>query len=128
MMGVKRFALFFCAFGLLLAQDQPDQPGNYSIRFEPAARLQTDVQIPFHIRVSDARDRPLQNATVTLTIETAAHDSIKVFKAPAIDEGVYVAKPVFTAPGTWDVRVDVRRNNFVGSKAEEYNVLKSTEP
>ena len=122
---MKRFALLFCAFGLLLAQDQP---GNYSIRFEPAARLQTDVQIPFHIRVSDARDRRLMDATVTLTIETAAHDSVKVFKAPAIDEGVYVAKPVFPTPGTWEVRIDVRRNNFVSSKTDEYNVPKSTEP
>lgn len=125
---MKRFALLFCAFGLLLAQNQPDQPGNYSIRFEAAARLQTDVQIPFHIRVSDARDRPLQDANVTLTIENSTHDSVKGFKAPAIDEGVYVAKPIFDKPGVWEVRIDVRRNNFVSSKTEEYNVPRSTEP
>jgi hypothetical protein len=123
--GVKRLALLFCAFGLMLAQEQP---GNYTIRFEPTARLQTDAQIPFHIRVTDARDQPLRDATVTLTIENSTHDSTKVFKAPAIDEGVYVAKPVFEKPGTWDVRIDVKRNNFVGSKTEQYNVPKSTEP
>ncbi|HEX4772425.1 MAG TPA: FixH family protein [Bryobacteraceae bacterium] len=122
---MKRFALLFCAFGLLLAQDRP---GNYTIRFEPTARLQTDAEIPFHIRVTDDRDKPLRQAKVTLTIENSTHDYVKVLKAPAIDEGVYVAKPVFPTPGTWDVRVDVRWNNFVSAKTEQYNVPRSTEP
>jgi hypothetical protein len=122
---VKRSALFLCVAALLLAEDRP---GNFQIRFEPTARLQTDAEIPFHIRVNDDLSKPLVDAKATLTIETAQHDHVKVYKAPAIDEGVYVAKPVFPVPGTWEVRVDIRRNDAVSSKTEEYNVPRSTEP
>jgi hypothetical protein len=122
---VKRFALFLCVAALLLAEDRP---GNFAIRFEPTARLQTDAEIPFHVRVNDDLSKPLVDAKVTLTIETAQHDHVKVYKASAIEEGVYVAKPMFPVPGAWQVQVDVRRDDLVSSKTEEYNVPKSTEP
>ena len=68
---VKRFALFLGVAALLLAEDRP---GNFQLRFEPTARLQTDAEIPFHIRVNDDLSKPLMDAKVTLTIETAQHD------------------------------------------------------
>lgn len=114
-----------CAAGVLSAQERL---GNFTIRFEPTARLQTEAEIPFHIRITDDLGKPLPDAKVTLTIETDDHASVKVYKAPAIDEGVYVAKPVFPAPGTWRVRIDVKRNELIGSKVEEYSVPRSTSP
>lgn len=89
--------------------------GNFHIRFEPTAVLQTEAPIPFQITVNDADHKALPNAKVTLQIETANHTHVKVFPAPALDPraspGVYVAKPVFDVPGEWNVYVEVHRQN-----------------
>lgn len=109
---MKLAALLLLGLGLLFAQERD---GNFSIRFEPTAVLQTEAPIPFQITVHDANHKPLPNATVTLQIETASHTHVKVFPAPAADPranpGVYIAKPVFDAAGEWDVYVEVRRQN-----------------
>ena len=85
--------------------------GNFTIRFEPTAMLQTDAEIPFQIKVTDDLKKPLYHAKVTLQIETKDHRNLKVFKAPEIEQGVYLAKPIFTEPGEWTVLVDVQRND-----------------
>jgi len=109
---VKFAALLLCGLGLLFAQERE---GNFSIRFEPTATLQTGAPIPFQITVQDAGHKPLADAKVTLQIETTNHTHVKVFPAPAVDPrgspGVYIAKPVFDAAGEWNVYVEVRRQN-----------------
>lgn len=121
--------LLFGLSALTFAQDVV--PGNYNIRFEPDAKLQTDAPIPFHITVTDARHNPLTNATVTLQIELPEHAHVKVYKAPALDQianpGVYVAKPVFEEPGTWSVYVEVRRNDHMSARTIEFSVPRSAE-
>lgn len=105
-------ALFFCALALVFAQERE---GNFHIRFEPTADLQTGAPIPFRITVNDADHKPLINAKVTLQIETMDHTHVKVFGAPAedtrADPGIYISKPVFDAAGEWSVYVEVHRQN-----------------
>jgi hypothetical protein len=101
-----------------------DRDGNYFIRFEPTAVLQTQAQIPFEIHVDDARHQPLVDAKVTLQIETKDHTGTQTFKAPAVGKGVYVAKPVFPSDGEWNVLVAVRRDDAVGARTIPFTVPK----
>jgi hypothetical protein len=98
--------------------------GNFTIRFEPTALLQTNTQIPFAITVTNDLRQPLHEAKVTLQIQTKDHQNLQVFKAPEVAPGQYVAKPVFTDPGEWSVYVEVRRNDQVSSRTLDYTVPK----
>lgn len=115
-----KFALLaLCAFGLLVAQERE---GNFDIRFEPTAKLQTGVEVPFKITVNDALHKPLPDAKVTLQIETTEHTHVKVFPAPAITPGVYIAKPVFPVSGEWNIYVEVRRANEMSARTIQFSV------
>ena len=123
---MKFVAVLLCALGLLLAQDGPEREGNFDIRFEPTAKLQTGVQVPFQIRVNDARAKPLPDARVTFQIEMSDHDRLKVFPATATSPGIYIAKPVFPVAGEWTVYVEVRRDNQMTSRTLSFTVADST--
>jgi YtkA-like len=116
---VKVFALFLCALGLLLAQERE---GNFDIRFEPTAKLQTGVEVPFTITVKDALHKPLPDAKVTLQIETKEGTDVKVFPAPGVSPGTYIAKPVFPSSGPWNIYVEVRRNNEMSARTIQFQV------
>jgi hypothetical protein len=126
MRGVKIFVVvlgLMCLFGVVgVSGGQDLQEGNYDIRFEPTARLQTGVQIPFQIAVHDSLRKPLVDAKVTLQVETADHQKAVTFKAPAVDQGVYLAKPVFPSAGQWSVLVEVHRGDKVSARTIEYSV------
>lgn len=126
---MKWLALLLLLGGFAFAQEVT--PGNFNIRFEPFVKLQTDAPIPFHITVTDALHNPVIGATVTLQIETPEHAHVKVYKAPPLDQianpGIYIAKPVFEQPGTWNVYVEVRRNNHMSARTIEFSVPRSTE-
>jgi hypothetical protein len=111
--------------GLVLAQQHE---GNFIIRFEPKAVLQTQAVIPFEIDVKDDLHNPLIQAKVTLQIETPEHTEVKVFDAPAVSPGVYVAKPVFPDSGQWNVYVEVRRGDAVSARTIQYYVPESVAP
>ena len=110
--------LLLAAAPLLLAQRE----GNFTIRFEPKAILQTGVQVPFEISVTDSRRNPVAQAEVKLYIETADGRERKAFVAPAITSGVYLAKPIFPESGNWKVDVEVRRNDRFSMRSLEFNV------
>ncbi len=116
---MKILALLLCAAGLLLAAERE---GNFVIRFEPTAVLQTDAPIPFQITVKDSLQKPLIQANVTLQIETADHKNVKVYKAPAIGDGVYMAKPVFPVAGEWNVYVEAHRRGAMSARTIQINV------
>jgi hypothetical protein len=116
---VKFVVLLLCALGLLVAQERE---GSFDIRFEPDAKLQTGIDIPFRITVKDSLRNPLTGAKVTLQIETADHQNVKLYPAPAVQAGVYVAKPVFTAAGQWNVDVVVRRSGARSTRTIQFNV------
>jgi hypothetical protein len=116
---VKLAALLLCSVSLLFPQYRE---GNFNIRFEPTAVLQTGAEIPFAIHVTDDRKRPLIQASVTLQIETQANTDVKVFKAPETEPGVYVAKPVFPSAGQWSVYVEVHREGELSARTIDYNV------
>ena len=116
---MKLVALLLLLAGLALPSDRP---GDYIIRFEPMAVLQSGVPIPFHIKVEDARQKPLADAKVTLQIETSEHKEVQLFKAVAIGAGIYSAKPLFPEPGEWLVLVNVRRNDQVGGRTITFEV------
>jgi hypothetical protein len=117
---VKCIAFLLCAFGLLTAAERE---GNFEIRFEPTAKLQTGVEVPFEIHINDAIHKPLIDAIVTLQIEMPDHTHRKVFRAPAIDRGVYMAKPIFPLPGEWNVCVEAHRNGEMSTRTIQFNVL-----
>ena len=103
--------------------------GNFTIRFEPTAALQANAEIPFEIRVTDDLRKPLQNATVSLQIETQdQHTQVKVFKAAQTQPGVYVAKPTFPEAGRWSVYVEVRRDNAMAARTIDYLIPTSASP
>lgn len=115
-----KFALLaLCALGLIAAQERE---GNFDIRFEPTAKLQTGVAIPFQITVNDALHKPLPDAKVTLQIETAEHTHVKVYPAPAINPGIYIAKPVFPTSGEWNIYVEVHHANAMSSRTIPFSV------
>ena len=95
--------------------------GNFTIRFEPKAILQTGVAVPFEISVTDSRRNPVTQAEVKLYIETADGRERKPFVAPAITAGVYLAKPIFPEAGDWKVDVEVRRNDQFSVRSLEFN-------
>jgi len=110
--------------GLLWAQERP---ANFTIRFGPDADLQTNAQVPFAIHVTDDLGKPVENAKVTLQIETPQHERVEVFKAPMTDRGVYVAKPVFPSAGAWSVYVEVRRDGALSARTIDFTVPISTQ-
>lgn len=116
---MKFFVLFLCALGLLPAQERE---GDFDIRFEPTAKLQTGVPVPFAITVRDPRHQPLPNAKVTLQIETKDGNDVKVFPAPGTEPGTYIAKPVFPHPDEWSIYVEVRRDNAVSARTLQFQV------
>jgi hypothetical protein len=116
---VRCIALLLCAFGLLNAVERE---GNFEIRFEPTAKLQTGVDVPFEIHINDALHKPLIDATVTLQIEMPDHTHRQAFRAPATAPGVYLAKPIFPLPGEWNVYVEAHRNNEMSARTIQFNV------
>lgn len=121
---MKFAALLLCVFGLLLGSLLlgQDREGNFDIRFEPTAVLQTGTAVPFKIDVKDDLHKPLTDAKVTLQIEMTDHSHVKVFPAPATNPGVYIAKPVFPIAGEWNVYVEVHRNNAMSARTIEFSV------
>ena len=118
--------LLLLTAGLIVAQAQHE--GNFIIRIEPKAVLQTQAAIPFQIDVKDDLHKPLIQAKVSLQIETAEHTDVKVFDAPAVSPGVYVAKPVFPDAGQWNVYVEVRRADAISARTIQYYVPESASP
>jgi hypothetical protein len=116
---VRWIVLLLLAAGLALPYERD---GNFNIRFEPMAVLQTGAPIPFHIKVEDARRQPLTEAKVTLQIETSEHKEVQIFKATEIGAGIYSAKPVFSEAGEWIVLVEVHRNDEVGARTITFEV------
>ncbi len=113
--------LLFLALGMLAFAGRE---GNFTIRFEPTAILQTAAQVPFQITVIDDLRKPVSEAKVTLQIETKDGQNVQVFKAPSIAAGVYLAKPVFPQPGQWNISVEVHRNEDMSTRSMEYTVAK----
>jgi hypothetical protein len=111
--------------GLVLAQEPRE--GNFIIRFEPKAVLQTEAPIPFQVDVSNALHKPLIQAKVTLQIETAEHMNVKVFDARAVSPGVYIAKPVFPDAGQWNVYVEVKRGDATSARTIQFYVPESAQ-
>src|SRR5207249_2036375 len=120
--GVKIVAMLLCMSGLLFAQQAPERAGNFNIRFEPAAKLQTGVQVPFRITVTDDLHKPLRDAKVTLQITATDGTHVQVFPAPATAPGVYIAKPIFPISGEWDVYVEARRNDRMSARTIQFSV------
>jgi hypothetical protein len=118
---VKVFALLLLAVAVLFPDDRE---GNFNIRFEPTAVLQTGVPVPFEIHVTDSLRKPVQQAQVVLWIETSEHTQAKKFPAPAVEPGLYLAKPVFPETGAWSVRAEVRLGDRVSSRDLEFSVPK----
>jgi YtkA-like len=130
---VKVALLLFglCGIGVVsqqraIAWAQSAREGNFEIRFEPTAKLQTGVDIPFEIHVQDALHKPVVGATLQVEYEMADHSHAATVKAPAVNPianpGVYLAKPVFPVPGDWDVQVIVRRGDEQSARTIRYNV------
>jgi hypothetical protein len=120
---VKAAALLLLGAGLMLAQEPHE--GNFIIRFEPKAVLQTEAPIPFQVDVTNDLHKPLIEAKVTLQIETAEHMNVKVFDARAVSPGVYIAKPVFPDAGQWNVYVEVKRGDAISARTIQFYVPES---
>jgi len=110
--------------GLAPVFGQQLREANFDIRFEPTAVLQTGIEIPFKITVKDSLHQPVHGATVTLQIETSAHEHTKVYRATETDTGTYIAKPVFAVAGQWNVYVEVHREDAMSARAIEFSVAK----
>jgi YtkA-like len=128
---VKIVACFVVVLGVFSAsaRQQPQQQtqsreGNFDIRFEPTAVLQSNTEIRFDIKVNDALHKPVHGARVTLQIETPDHQGTKVFRATEMEPGLYMAKPTFPAAGRWNVYVEVRRDDAMSARTIEYYVNK----
>jgi nitrogen fixation protein FixH len=115
---VKPAALLIAISAILFAQSE----GNFNIRVEPRVVLHARVDIPVEIDVTDDLGKPVSRAKVTLQIETPEHKNLKVFRAPEVGQGQYIAKPVFPAAGEWDIYVEVTRNVQTSSRTTQFSV------
>lgn len=107
-------------FAAVLAA-QPEE-GNFKIRFEPTAKLQTGTRVPFAVNVTDDRLQPLTDAKVLLTCTEVNGGAEFEADAKATTPGIYVAKPVFPKTGTWSIRVLVTRNGKRSSRVIQFTV------
>ena len=97
--------------------------GNYGIRFEPTAKLQTGPPIPFQILVKDSLRKPLVHAKVTLQIaEEGDTRSVRVFPAVEVEPGTYIAKPSFSAAGKWNIYVEATRQDHMSARTIQFQV------
>ena len=121
---MKIAAILLCVSGLLLLAQQPppELAGNFDIRFEPTAKLQTGVQVPFRISVKNDLNNPVVDAKVTLQIAMLDGTHVQVFPAPAISPGVYIAKPIFPLAGEWNVYVEVHRRDKMSARTIQFSV------
>lgn len=119
-MGVKILALLFCVAGLLAAA--AEQPGDFTIRFEPTAKLQANVEVPFEVHVTDSRKRLLPQGQVELSISPADKPTVETVKAWLVQPGVFIAKPRFSSDGQWSVTVKVKLGNLVSTRTIEFTV------
>jgi len=123
---VKVALLLLFALVLSSAQQPPTREGNFNIRFEPSAKLQTGVEVPFDITVTDALHKPLSHAQATLQIGMADGTNVKIFRAPEADPvarpGVYVAKPIFPVAGEWNIYVEVHRDDRMSARTIQFTV------
>jgi hypothetical protein len=131
MRGVKVLVAVLCGLtlaGAFAAQQQEQQAplreGNFDIRFEPTAMLQTGTEIRFDINIKDALHKPVHGAQVTLEIETTDHQKPKVYRATEMQTGLYMAKPLFPVAGRWNVNVEVRQGDAMSARTIEYYVPK----
>lgn len=104
-----------------LAAQQMEE-GNYKIRFEPTAKLQTGTRVPFEVKVTDDRLQPLADAKVVLTCTEVQSGEEFEAEARATTTGVYLAKTTFPQTGTWRIRTLVTRNNKRSSRVILFNV------
>jgi hypothetical protein len=118
--GVKAAVLLFCALTVLAQQKLHN--GNFNIRFEPTAILQSKTPIPFEIHVTDPNHHPVIGAKLEMDIEMADHTHAQTFKAPSISPGVHIAKPVFPVAGHWNVEVIVRRGDQESDATLDFNI------
>jgi nitrogen fixation protein FixH len=122
MSAVKLLILFICLLGFTIAADEKE--GNFTIRFEPTAKLQTNVQVPFEIRVMDDRQKPLQrNDSVELSFAPQNQENGKTVKAWFVQPGLFIAKPVFPADGQWVITVIARREDRVTRRTIMFAVM-----
>lgn len=114
-----RFLLALGITPLLLAQLTE---ANYDIRFEPDAKLQTGAPIPYRINIHDSLGHAVRGAKVTVLVETPDHQDSVTYKAPMLDAGVYMAKPVFGHSGQWNVTVHALQDNRESARTIAYTV------
>jgi hypothetical protein len=119
--GVKILALFLCFVGLLAAA--ADQPGDFTIRFEPTAKLQTNVEVPFEVHVTDSRKRPLPQGQVELSISPVDKPTAETVKAWFVQPGLFIAKPKFPSDGQWSVTVKAKLGTLVSTRTIEFTVV-----
>ena len=119
---VKLLVLALCLLGFAFAADEKE--GNFTIRFEPTAKLQANVEVPFEVRVTDDRRRPLQrDDSVELSIGQPDEAPLRTLKAWFVQPGLFIAKPVFPADGKWDLTVTARRENQISRRTISFSVL-----
>ena len=112
-------ALLLVGLAVLFAQERE---GDFTIRFEPTAKLQTGAQVPFQIVVKDPLRKLLPHAQVKLQIESSDGSVVEDFPAPEVQAGTYIAKPVFPSRGDWSVYVQVRRDGAMSARTIQFQV------
>lgn len=121
---MKTLALFCILAGLILSRPAvaQERDGNFNIRFEPTARMQSRIDVPFQIKVIDPRQKPVEHAAVTLQIKDRDNMNVKVYRTTMTAPGIYVASPSFVAAGEWSVYVEVRRDGEMTARTIQFTV------
>jgi hypothetical protein len=122
MCGVRLFALALCVCGLLFAAQETE--GNFAIRFEPTAKLQTNVEVPFTVHATDDRGKPLlREDHVEMSIAQENQSPLRTIKAWFVGPGEFIAKPVFPSEGQWSITVTASRHNQVTRRTITFQVM-----
>lgn len=123
-LAVVKILVLLCVFLGLTAFPvaAQDRDGDFTIRFEPTAKLQSNTEVPFQISVIDSRHKPVEHANVLLQIKDKDSMNVRDFKAIMTAPGMYLAKPSFSAAGEWSVYVEVRRDGLMTARTISFVV------
>lgn len=121
---MRNLWLAFCSVALLFAaQGEKASPANWKIQYELPAKVQANYDTPLTVKVSDAKGKPVEGATVEtiLTMVDMDHGEFKE-NAPAVKPGIYKSTQKFIMVGSWQIEVRVKKGAQTASQKFRYEV------
>ena len=96
---------------------------DWKITAKPTGPLKPNVDVPFEVRVTDAKGAPVEGAAVELVLTMVDMDHGE-FKSSAkqTKPGIYTATSKFMMGGAWNVEVRAKKGSDSASSKQKIQV------